>query len=281
MTTSTLEQPQEEEQQQSSPRTPRTEDILFFPDHTQIHIPGFEYYPSYVTAEESEKIMQILDNNEWIKEIRRRQQHYGYVYYHTRHNLPTVQPSSQSQTDPHNLPLSQFDFLLERLRRDGIFPNRQKNPNEDENSPTQILVNEYLENTRIASHVDNVKAFGDVIVGLSLLQPCYMTMRNSQDENQETRIYLAPRSLYVMRGEARYGWKHGITQMKHFVNPANLSEVTHRDENYRRVSLTFRKILIQGTKNGENPDHEEQLTWRRSSLGDENEEKNRQVMKQE
>lgn len=265
MDTTTITTPSETsltttQQEQHSARIPRKEDVLFFPNHTQIHIPGLDYYPSYLSPDEVNRVMEIIDGNTWIKEIRRRQQHYGYVYYHTRHNLPTVQPSEQEKADDRKLPLESFDFLIERMIRDGIFPR--------DDPPTQCLVNEYLENTRIASHVDNAKAFGDVIAGVSLVSPCYMTMRNCENLNEETRFYMEVGSLYVMKNEARYGWQHGITQMKHFEHPVT-GEVTHRDAQYRRVSLTFRKILVEGTKNGENPEHEEELFWSRSKAEEE------------
>ncbi len=45
----------------------------------------------------------------------------------------------------------------------------------------------------------------------------------------------------------RYRWQHGITQMKHFTLP-HTGETVYRDASYRRLSLTFRRILVQGTK---------------------------------
>jgi alkylated DNA repair dioxygenase AlkB len=247
--------PSTETQMHGLPRIPNKKDIIYYPHCRQIDISGLDYYPNYVSQEEGKRIMEIIDSNPWIHEIRRRQQHYGFVYYHTRHNLPSIQPSEQVKVNDKRLPLESFNFLIERMIKDGIFP--------EEDPPTQCLVNEYLGNTRIASHVDNVNAFGDVVAGLSLISPCYMTMRLHADTSQETRFLMEPGSLYVLKDDARFKWQHGITQMKHFTIP-NTDVVIHRDEQYRRVSLTFRKILVQGIKNGEDPTHEEELLWRRS-----------------
>lgn len=235
-------------------RKPSKEDILFEPDSPKIDIDGLDYYPNYVTEEEEKELLRIIDNNPWNADIRRRQQHYGYVYYHTRHNLPTVQPSEQNNENPHLLPLSAFDFLQQRLIQDGIFPI--------DDPPMQCLVNEYIGNVRIAFHLDNIRAFGDTIAGISLGDPCYMTLKLDSDINVQTKFFMARRSLYVMKRDARFKWQHGITKKKHYTDPTTSQEM-HRDENFRRVSLTFRKILIDGVKNGENPEHQEQLKWTR------------------
>lgn len=223
---------------------------------------GLEYYPSYVTEEEAALLMRIVDSNPFSKDIRRRQQHYGIKYYHTRDNRPSIQPSSQADKDA--FPLSQFDFLIARMTEDGIFS--------PDDPPTQCLVNEYLLNVRIASHLDNFKAFGPVVAGLSLGDTCLMTMRLAEDERVETKFFMDTRSLYVMRGDARYKWKHGITAMKHFINPLT-QQIVHRDEKYRRISLTFRKILQ--TKNGDDPHQEEDLRWRRETANNTNMNNNR------
>eukprot|EP00761_Pharyngomonas_kirbyi_P003598 gb/GECH01003602.1/.p1 GENE.gb/GECH01003602.1/~~gb/GECH01003602.1/.p1 ORF type:complete len:233 (+),score=62.65 gb/GECH01003602.1/:1-699(+) len=223
--------------------------IIYDPNFTQHDLPGFEYYHNYVTEEEAEQLMKIIDSNQWNKDIRRRQQHYGYVYYHTRHNLPEIQRFQQPQEVPS---LDVFDWLIERMNRDGIFP--------PEEPPTQCLVNEYIANTRIATHVDNSNAFGSVVAGLSLLEPVQMMFRLIEDESIETKLLLEPRSLYVLKNSARYDWKHGITQMKTVEMPDG--KIVHRDENYRRISLTFREILTGGIKRVyEGQPNDSSCTW--------------------
>lgn len=55
-------------------------------------------------------------------------------------------------------------------------------------------------------------------------------------KNEEAHLYLAPRSLLVLSGEARYAWYHGISTRK--------IDKVQGDFNFRRrrVSLTFRTI---------------------------------------
>lgn len=200
-----------------------------------ISIKGLYYIPDFVTEDEEKKIMSCIDSNKWCTAISRRTQHYGYVYYETRCNIPEIQPVQQ----PEAFSMKPLQFIIERLIKLGIFPKNDP--------PTQILVNEYIQNKGISLHVDSSKSFGDTIVGLSLLAPCFMTFRHVKDEKLETKIVLERRSLYVLKDEARFDWKHGITKMKHLKMP-NKDEIVHRDQNYRRVSLTIRKILTEGTK---------------------------------
>lgn len=230
-------------------------DVIYYEEDKSpenvIQIPGLEYYPLYVTPSETEKLLQIIENNPWVKEIRRRQQHYGYLYYHTKHNLQTLQPVDQICET--SLPLQSFDFIIEKMLNDGIFPK--------EDPPTQCLVNEYIGNHRIASHFDDFNAFGDVIAGLSLLEPCFMTIKSIENKEIETKFLMEDRSLYVLKKDARYKWKHGITAMRCFENPRTQQKF-YRGEKWRRISLTFRKILTTGTKKSyEGLKKDESCTW--------------------
>ncbi|KAL9653198.1 hypothetical protein ABK040_009504 [Willaertia magna] len=209
----------------------------------KVQIPGIIYIPEYITKEEEDYIMNgIIDKNEWCTEISRRTQMYGYTYYHTRHNLPTMQPKKEDESNYTHLDLNKFNFLIKKLvNRDNLY-QFDSNP-----FPTQCLVNEYIGTQGISSHVDNPKPFGDIICLISLVNPIYMVMKNAEDENIQTKILLEPRSLMVMKDDSRFKWKHGITHMRQLYIP-KLGKTLIRDENYRRVSLTFRFIKTDGTK---------------------------------
>ncbi|MYB95200.1 alpha-ketoglutarate-dependent dioxygenase AlkB [Candidatus Poribacteria bacterium] len=55
-------------------------------------------------------------------------------------------------------------------------------------------------------------------------------------------VWLAPRSLVVLNGEARHEWLHGIAARKWD------DWDDHKYVRGRRVSLTFRKVIIKDTK---------------------------------
>lgn len=212
----------------------------FWADKENINIPGLLYFPEFVSEDEEKEIIQMIDSKEWRGGIGRRTQHYGYTYYHTRHNILDLQPTDQPETTED---LANFQSIIDRILY--LFP--------DDAPPTQCLVNEYTNNRGIAAHVDNPNCFGDVIIGLSLVDPVYMTFRPENDPNGEIKVFLPARSLYVLRDEIRFSWLHGITHMKRIYIPET-GGCVYRKDNYRRISLTFREIKIEGTKKVEKSD---------------------------
>lgn len=97
---------------------------------------------------------------------------------------------------------------------------------------TQILVAEYSPGTPLGWHRD-VADFQDV-VGISLLSDAVMRFRpyppNAPRKSDIVKLVLEPRSVYVLRGPARWEWQHSIAPT------ASL-----------RYSITFRtKRLLSG-----------------------------------
>lgn len=81
---------------------------------------------------------------------------------------------------------------------------------------THALVAEYRTGTPLGWHRD-VPEF-EVVAGLSLLHACRMRFRPYPPGKPGSRagfeLFLQPRSVYVMRGEARWGWQHNIPPTK-------------------------------------------------------------------
>lgn len=76
------------------------------------------------------------------------------------------------------------------------------------------LIAEYAPGTQLGWHRD-VPQF-ESILGVSLGGACTMRLRRFPPGPRE-RIYtleLAPRSVYALRGEARWGWQHAIAPTK-------------------------------------------------------------------
>lgn len=86
----------------------------------------------------------------------------------------------------------------------------------------------------IKPHVDSVRFCGDTIAGLSLISSSVMRLVCEQDKEKVVDILLKQRSLYIMKGEARYKYTHEIL-------PDNLSyfKNVHIPRN-RRVSIICR-----------------------------------------
>jgi alkylated DNA repair protein alkB homolog 8 len=144
---------------------------------------------------------------------------------------------------------------------------------------SQLTVNEYLPGQGIAQHVDTETCFGPEICILNLGCGITMTLtlkkgrgtgsnENMGGNNNETdvktaehsedgcqdvdssdgsishrkkHLWLPPRSLLVLRGDARYKWGHGIAcRTCDKVNGVLIPRG-------RRVSLTFRQALVPGS----------------------------------
>ncbi len=76
-----------------------------------------------------------------------------------------------------------------------------------------------------------------MIVSLSLGYVFDFT--NKRDKTKKIPVWLMPRSMVVLRDEARYKWLHSIAARK---------SDTWADQTYerqRRVSLTFRKVILE------------------------------------
>ena len=104
--------------------------------------------------------------------------------------------------------------------------------------PDQVIVNEYEPGQGIAPHVDCLPCFTGTIVSLSLGSGCVMDFLHKATW-AERELLLEPRSLLVMKGEARTVWTHGIAKRR--------SDRYHGRTiaRHRRV-LTFRKVILGG-----------------------------------
>ncbi len=112
-----------------------------------------------------------------------------------------------------------------QLHEDGLVPD----------VPDQAIINEYEPGQGIADHIDCTPCFGDVVVCLSLDTSVVMDLKRG---DQAIPILLEPRSLLVLRGEARYQWSHGIARRKQDIG----YDIPLKRE--RRLSVTFRKVVI-------------------------------------
>jgi alkylated DNA repair dioxygenase AlkB len=81
---------------------------------------------------------------------------------------------------------------------------------------THSLIAEYKTGTQLGWHRD-VPEF-EIVVGVSLGGACRMRFRRYPPKKGRTAeslsLDLEPRSAYVMRGEARWGWQHSIPPTK-------------------------------------------------------------------
>ena len=184
-------------------------------------IEGFRYIEDYISESEHDWLLNQIDKNPWLEDLKRRVQHYGFKYDYKARKVN------------HDMRIGQLPDWLQKLGRklyeDGHMPVE----------PDQVIVNEYEPGQGISSHIDCEPCFANMIVSLSLSSGCIMDFTNKRDKTKKIPVWLASKSIIVLRDEARYGWLHGIAPRK----SDQWDGQTY--ERQRRVSLTFRKVILE------------------------------------
>jgi alkylated DNA repair dioxygenase AlkB len=186
-------------------------------DFSQRHIPGLTYLPAFISEEVEYALLQSIDRQLWLNDLKRRVQHYGYKYDY------------KARSVSQDMALGPFPNWLDKFVCN-YFPCDEFREN-----PDQVIVNEYKPGQGISAHIDCVPCFAGTIASLSLGASATMVFQRAGNSRQE--IYLKPRSLIVLSGPARYDWTHAI--------PARKSDLVdkRRVPRDRRVSLTFRRVI--------------------------------------
>ncbi|QED23056.1 alpha-ketoglutarate-dependent dioxygenase AlkB [Candidatus Deianiraea vastatrix] len=159
------------------------------------NIEGLSYATNYITLEQEQFLIDRIDKQPWLSDLKRRVQHYGYKYdYKARRITP-------------DLKIADVPAWLQIL------------PSFD-----QVIINEYRAGQGITPHIDCIPCFGDTICIVSLLEDCEMILENAGVKHS---IILHQKSLLKLEGEARYKWKHSIPQRKSNINNRRVS-ITYR-----------------------------------------------------
>jgi alkylated DNA repair dioxygenase AlkB len=161
--------------------------------------PGFHYHADVITSEAEEALVARLRDLAW-EEVkmrgqvaRRRTVHFGWLYGYETWRIEPGPPIPE--------------FLLSLREQAAILAGVTAE------ALAEVLVTEYPPSAGIGWHRD-APMFGDV-VGVSLLSPCRFRFQRGKGNARETRAaVLAPRSVYVLTGSARWHWQHGIPPMK-------------------------------------------------------------------
>lgn len=181
--------------------------------------PDLVYVKGYISSQEHNDLLSIIDQSSWCTDLKRRVQHYGYRYDYSARSVD----SSMSLGE---LP-DWGKGLAHRLFTKGYMPK----------IADQLIVNEYQSGQGISAHVDCVSCFGPVIVSISLGSLCLMEFNHLKTKNSIS-ILIDPCSLLVLSGDARYKWRHQIRARK--------SDL-YKGKKYvrgRRISLTFRTVIM-------------------------------------
>lgn len=180
-------------------------------------VPGLIYIPDYISSQEEQELLAILDEQVWSNEISRRVQQYGYRYDYRARSI---------MLEDYLGKLPEWTTgLSERLVAEKKFSQ----------TPDQLIVNEYLPGQGIGPHIDCTICFGPVVASLSLISSALMVFVHATTKTK-LELLLEPRSLLLLTGEARYDWKHGIAART--IDTLNNLTI----ERQRRISLTLRTV---------------------------------------
>ncbi|TPP41090.1 2OG-Fe(II) oxygenase family protein [Leishmania donovani] len=220
-------------------------------------VPGLFLVEDFVTADEEKTIWHELHHGrprlqmEYLS--RRRVAHFNRRFLYGVNALT-------AEGDVTNARPSFYVWMRARLqndmaaggvRIDGDYPFR---PGDHECDQLTVNYYDYSEvgACGIAAHVDAHNAFDDAVFIVSL--GSYTVMEFSRwDAPAEVAapvgVYLAPRSLVVIAGEARYGWTHCISEKR----TDTLSELLPTFSRGDRMSLTWRRGRTQRHTKAECP----------------------------
>lgn len=175
-------------------------------------VPGSVYVPDYLSPAEEVELLRAVDREPWRTDWQRRRQIYGVAY---------SGPQAGAQLAP--VP-AWLDWLVARVRADGWLKAPVVN----------AVINEYLPGQGIAPHRD-YPGFGPSVAAVSLGGATILDLTSSKEPGaRKLSLDVQPRSLWVLGGDARTHWLHGIApRQSDLVGGAKRARE-------RRISITLR-----------------------------------------
>lgn len=200
-------------------------DHIDLPD-SSLHINGLYVFEDIFSEDEEKRIISFLDNPapfpSWKEsQSGRRKEDYG-----PRRNFKKkkVKPAEMPMMPLTFKPV--FDAIAEAVEKCTGRPYKI----------AEVSALEYCEGnlSNFDPHVDDTWLWGDRIAGLNLAAKCAMTFVNPDGDCCD--VFFPQRSFFLMSGECRYKWMHGI-------RPNHVHG--------RRISLTFRELSDEILSNEE------------------------------
>lgn len=204
---------------------------------------GLMYIENYISDDYARRIEEVItkssqalfnenasEKEELIHLKKRQVKHYGYEFRYGTNDCDGGKPL----TDPESRMPEVLTQLFEKMLEEKLISV----------VPDQMTVNFYEPGQGIPPHTDNINAFGEYIISLSLKSSVQMEFRENGTKRC-CKCYLRPNSLLVLKGDSRYNWSHLIAERKHdlIIDEKNIPTVKKRQ---KRISLTFRKIKDVG-----------------------------------
>eukprot|EP01089_Gocevia_fonbrunei_P013755 TRINITY_DN3595_c0_g1_i1.p1 TRINITY_DN3595_c0_g1~~TRINITY_DN3595_c0_g1_i1.p1 ORF type:complete len:204 (-),score=27.71 TRINITY_DN3595_c0_g1_i1:28-639(-) len=188
---------------------------------TTTSVPGLILVKNFLTEKEEDELLAVIDapNAPWKlnRSRTRRVQMFGPLH-DSRYTVKQGAEITPLPSYSPDLTKKIITFCWEHFHQ---FQLSKLN----NDKYTELFVNEYTSNDALQFHKDHTSTYGPVIIGISLLCDGIFWFQKGSNEEQ---IKLPRRSMYLMTGDSRTSWNHGI-------HAGHLS-------GERRISLTFRTV---------------------------------------
>lgn len=202
-------------------------------------VPGLGYMPDFITRDEELDLVRHIDTMDWSNHWQRRTQYYGRKY------LPgdEMDAAATAVRTARDRRLAASTSVVDHLPWWAIkYRDRLVDLGVFERPANQMGINEYTPGQGIAPHVDY---HGGEVVSITLITGCIMEFARVDgdevdavdrllDSPAEASMWLPPRSMVILKGEARRRWTHGIARRKKDIVGGRLIP------RGRRISVTFR-----------------------------------------
>lgn len=176
-------------------------------------IDGLTYIPDVFGQHNQDLLLEEVDKHLWLNTLKRRTQHYGYIYDYKARHVDLSMWIGQ---------LPPFAILAANVLKDRKIIDK---------NPDQLIVNEYLPGQGISAHIDCEPCFDDTIITVSLGWAYEIDFIKNKEVHS---LMLEKGSVLKITGAARYEWLHRIRSRKK----------DHGIPRERRVSLTFRNVIL-------------------------------------
>ena len=185
------------------------------PHHMKCEVPGLVLIENFISEEDEAELLEAINAGHWVSNRTkdRRVQIFGH-YHDIKYKII---PGKYSE---HPEWAQKLTKKIQKLNIDSskyklIDPKR-----------CECYINEYTDGAGLQYHTDYRSTYDECIYGISLNCDGYLGFKPVSGDITK-KIKIPHRSLYIMAGESRYNYKHGI-------NPGWTYDT--------RVSVTFRTI---------------------------------------
>ena len=176
--------------------------------------PGLTVIENFLTEKEEEELVKEIDKCDWKDNRQKDRKVQIYGPYHTSSYKIIPGKYTAHPEWVKKLAKKLFDALTDKNRFKLLDEKR-----------CEVFVNEYNRSSKLHYHFDHPATYDENIYGVSMGADSFMGFKKGSAVHKAS---VGRRTLYVMAGESRFQYKHGIP----------LGWI----QGDRRVSVTFRTV---------------------------------------